>query len=473
MKNVYPKIISYIVLFLVLLLICVCILWESNWVFHNAIPGDDYQFLMTTAIGKPSHAGTWDARFWPLGFGDYSLLLLFPYGTTALGHYIYTCIIMILASLMLFTFLHKITNNYLISLFSLLTLFLASGFMQIHMNCFYSERMLFFMLSAFMLCRHKAQVEQSTACYILAFLSAVYATYLKEPVFGAIAIIAITSLLLDKLSHEEKIFNYALLLNSVIFIAIYIYRLFFKKHEKVYATVVTSILDLPLRQFNSEPLLYLTLLLILIRVCKILIKKDCVTETDSLLFAGEGYAFAYALLNLTSNYYFIPTVVLFVPAFAVFLSNGKRLIRYISIVAVTISVWSSLNYSKNLVLDVWEHRKSDYLFFEYLVKEHKSGKTLFWLGDHRLETSDPWYKFWDEVYCGRYQLFINYYSRFACELKRVLDFDKFNRNSLILCWTRTVQSDQFQMICDKLTKLGFKKVKEFNGSAAGVIVFAH
>jgi hypothetical protein len=108
---------------------------------------------------------------------------------------------------MLFAFLHKITNNYLISLFSLLTLFAASAFMQIHMNCFYSERMLFFMLSAFMLCRHKAQMKQSTGYYILAFLSAAYATYLKELIFGAIAIIAIASLFSDKLSEKDRIFN--------------------------------------------------------------------------------------------------------------------------------------------------------------------------------------------------------------------------------------------------------------------------
>jgi hypothetical protein len=452
-------------------LLCVCILWEANWVFHNAIPGDDYQFLMTTAIGKPSHAGTWDARFWPLGLGDYSILLLFPHGTTALAHYIYTCIMMAFASLMLFVFLNKITNNYQISLFSLLTLFSASGFMQIHMNCFYSERMIFFMLSAFMLCRHKAQAEQSTAYYVLAFLSAVYATYLKEPVFGAIAIIAIISLLSDKLSRKEKVFNYALLLNSVVFVVIYVYRLYFKKHEKIYATMVTSISDFSLRQFDSEPLLYLVLLLTLIRAYKIPIKKDRITTTDSLLFAGCGYAFAYALLNLTSNYYLVPTIVLFVPAFAIFLSS-KRLTRCIGICSVVVCSWSSINYSKNLVLDVWEHRKNDHLFFEYLAKEHKSGKSLSWLSDHWLEANDLVYKVDDEFWLGRYKLFIDYYSS-ACKMARVFDFDKFNKDSLIICSIRTAQSDQFQKIYDKLTKLGFKKVKEFNGSAAGVIVFGY
>jgi hypothetical protein len=472
MKNVHQKTISYFVLASGLLLICCCILWEANWVFHNVLSGDDYQLLMTTAIGKPSHASTWSARFWPLGLGDYSILLLFPYGSTAFAHYAYTCVMMILASLMLFAFLHKITNNYLFSLFSLLTLFAASGFMRIHMNCFYSERMIFFMLSAFMLCRHKAHAEQSTGYYALAFLAAAYATYLKEPVFGAIAIIAIVSLLSDNLSRKDKIFNYALLLNSVVFIAIYIYRLFFKTHEKAYATMVTNISDFPLRQFDAEPLLYLVLLLMLTRAHKILIKKESMTETDSLLFAGGGYAFAYALLNLTSNYYLVPTILLFIPAFAVFLSNSKRLTRCISVAAVAICAWNSVGYSKNLVLDVWEHRKSDHFFFEYLVNQDKSGKRLFWLSDKMQETDDE-YDIDDALQLDRYQHFIDYYSGFACKIERVFDFNKFNKNSLIICGTKTVQSDQFQRIYDKLTKLGFKKVKEFNGSASGAIVFAH
>jgi hypothetical protein len=457
------KTISYFVLASVLLLMCICILWEANWVFHNVLSGDDYQLLMTTAVRKPSHASTWDARFWPLGLGDYSILLLFSHGTTALGHYIYTCVMMILASLMLFAFLNKITSNRLISLFSLLTLFSASGFMQIHMNCFYSERMIFFMLSAFMLCRHKAQTKQSAVYYVLAFLSAAYATYLKEPVFGAIAIIAITSLLSDKSSRKERVFNWALLLNSAIFIAIYVYRLYFKKHEKIYATITGNILDGVSNQLQNEPLLYLVVCLTIIRAYNIFLKKDKKhTATDSLLFAGGGYASAYTFLNLTSNYYLVPAVTLFIPSFAVFLSNSKSHMRYIGICLVAICSWNSISYSKSLVLDVWEHRKNDHLFFEYLVKEHKSGKILFWLSAPLEEDLGCMCKH-----------FIDYYSGFTCKIEIVFDFDKFNKDSLIICGSRTIQSDQFREICDKLTKLGFKKVKEFNGTAAGVIVFAH
>jgi hypothetical protein len=387
---------------------------------------------------------------------------------------------MIFASLMLFAFLYKITNNYLISLFSLLTLFVASGFMRIHMNCFYSERMIFFMLSAFMLCRHKAQAEQSTAYYVLAFLSTVYATYLKEPVFGAIAIIATVSLLSDKLSRKEKVFNYALLLNSVVFVVIYVYLLLFKKRGKAHATIITSISDFSFRQFDSEPLLYLVLLLTLISAYKILIKKDRVTAPDSSLFAGGGYAFVYAILNLAYNYYFIPVIVLFVPAFAVFLSNSKAVVRCIAMSLVVVCSWNSVNYSKNLVLDVWEHRKNDHLFFEYLVKEHKSGKGLFWLSEPWLEANDLEYKLWDEVWFDRYHQYIGYYSGFTCKLERVFDLDKFNKNSLIICGIGPTPIEVINKIYDKLTKLGFKKIKEFSCSFTGVsslfagaIVFAH
>jgi hypothetical protein len=108
-----------------------------------------------------------------------------------------------------------------------------------------------------------------------------------------------------------------------------------------------------------------------------------------------------------------------------------------------------------------------------LVNEYKFGKKLYWLSDHWLEIHDPGYKHFDGVMCwDRYQHFIDYYSGFTCKLKRVFDFNKFDKDSLILCGIRTTQSNQFPKIHDKLTKLGFQKIKEFSGSS-GAIVFVH
>jgi hypothetical protein len=454
---------------------------HADWTFHGVLSGDNYQFLMTTAIGKPSHANTFDFRFWPLGLCDYSILLLIPHGTTALAHYIYTCVMMILASVMLVAYLSKITNNDVVSLIALLTLFSASGFMQIHMNCFYAERMLFFMLSAFMLCRHKAQIMQSTGYYVLAFLSAVYATYLKEPTFGAVAIIATTSLVVGKLSKKDKTFNYLLLINSMIFIANYWRRLLVKHYEKIYATVKANILDSASGQFHNEPLLYFIICLAIIRAYNIFFKKDTQhITTDSLLFAGCWYAFAYTLLRLTWSYYLVPAIVLFIPAFALFLSNSKTPTRCVALGLVAISTCGSITYSKNLIMSEWEHRRTDHLFFEHLVNECQSGKKLYWLSDKWLEENDPEYRFLDGVMCwDRYQDFIDYYSGFSCKLKRVFDFDKFAKDSLILCGVKTIQSGQFSKIYHKLTKMGFKKINEFNGSfkaavfSSGAVVFAH
>jgi hypothetical protein len=125
------------------------------------------------------------------------------------------------------------------------------------------------------------------------------------------------------------------------------------------------------------------------------------------------------------------------------------------------------------VSDIWEHRKNDHLFFEYLVDECKSGKKLYWLSDRCLEANDPGYSHLDDVLCwDRYQHFIDYYSRFTCKLKRVFDFNQFNESSLILCGARTIQSSQFPKIHNKLIKLGFKKIMEFCGSF-GAAVFVH
>ncbi|MDR2780958.1 MAG: hypothetical protein LBB21_00650 [Holosporaceae bacterium] len=69
---------SYFTLYTVLFVFAICILLHTNWVL-----GDDWQFINTTAIGKPSRAWAGNGRFWPLGLVDYSLLLLVPYGYTA------------------------------------------------------------------------------------------------------------------------------------------------------------------------------------------------------------------------------------------------------------------------------------------------------------------------------------------------------------------------------------------------------
>ena len=257
------KKLSYGVLFLILSAICFCILWNANWIF-----GDDFQFLKTTAIGREARSWSGRGRFWPLGLVDYSILVLISYGHTVTAHFIYNSIVMIISVFLMFFLFLKITKKqYLISTFFILLLFATSSFMLIHMTCIYPERIMFFMFAAFMLCYWKAKQQQSTKYYILAFLSAAYVTYTKEPIFGLIAIIAFTNLLFGykKCTQKDRNFYYALLVNSAIYLAIYIYRWFFRdtrKHNlynsgKWLFSSEFDIVGVFGTQLNSEPILYL------------------------------------------------------------------------------------------------------------------------------------------------------------------------------------------------------------------------
>jgi hypothetical protein len=169
----------------------------------------------------------------------------------------------------------------------------------------------------------------------------------------------------------------------------------------------------------------------------------------------------------------VPTIALFVPAFAEFLSNTKTHAHYITLYLATACAWNSITYSQNLIINTWEHRKKDHLFFKYLVNECNLGKKLYWLSDPWLEKNDPDYGHFDGVMClNRYQHFLNYYGEFKYAAERVFDFDRFNKNSLIICGARTVQSHLFPPIYNKLKELGFEKVKTFDGSS-GALVFAY
>ena len=104
-------IISRAIICAILLLLSIVILRDANWIFDMSL-GDDYQLVGTTAVGKNAHSYTGNGRFWPLGLCDYCILLLLPYGTTVTAHFLYNCVTMILASVMLFSFLNKITADY-------------------------------------------------------------------------------------------------------------------------------------------------------------------------------------------------------------------------------------------------------------------------------------------------------------------------------------------------------------------------
>ncbi len=457
-------IIGYTALLSVVGVVCFCILYHSNWIFCGTLAGDDYQFLMTTAIGKMSHGSTWRARFWPLGLSDYSVLLLLPYGKTPLAHYIYNSVILVISSLLFFNFINNIIRfNIKISLFSLFLLFCSSGFMQIHMECIYAERMIFFLLCVFIIFYKKACETKKDFYYYIAFFVAVWATYMKELVFVIFLIIAMTELFFQSLTKQRKLFNYALLFNSFVFIIIYIYRRIFRVHEPAYATIHYNI---SLEQFFNEPILYFMVILTGIRIYAVFFKKEykCIF-TDALLFAGMGYALSYCLLKLTSGYYLFPSIVLFLPAFAIFINKSNNFVKLMIFLGAIFCAIPNLKKSVHIVINNWSHRQTDELFFQYIVDEFHRGKQIYWLSNSDLQKNNPEYEHLDAIMClNRFQHFINYYSKFQIQIKRVFNTINLNQNSIVICGYPTVHSIKFNQIKKQLEKIGLYPIKELGGN---------
>ncbi|MBQ7674489.1 MAG: hypothetical protein IJT36_08305 [Alphaproteobacteria bacterium] len=468
---------SYFLVSLVLVAICSIVLWNANWVFE-LFWADDYQFVSTTAIGRPSHAWTGAGRFWPLGLCDYCLLLLIPYGTTVTAHFIYNCITMIIASLLFFEFLKKLVGKHsYIPVFCMLILFSISSFVLIHMACIYPEREMFLMLSVFMFFYWKATNEgDNLRNYVVAFVAAAYTTYLKEPVFGMWIIFAITNLIFGKLSSRNRKFNYALLINSAIWIAIYTYRTIFRDRTFLnvggegYASVssgISVIFSNFCTFFNQEPLLYVLLIISIIRAYNILRDKSEYNLCDALLFSGMGYAFAYVILNRQANHYCFPTIVMGGGILAVMLAESKNYMKMLLTCAPIVTSVCTIPNSISWIDKIITHRDIDPQMFTQLIAEQKSGKQILWVTEpgkeaiNKINSREV-----DQMKFRRYQIFFDYYAGYRKEhhfpFKKVSDYSKIDKNTIVICSDETLASVYGKEINERVKEVGLTSIHSNN-----------
>lgn len=470
--------IEYLLVGTILTAICTLILWNANFIFEM-FWADDYMFVSTTAVGRPSHAWTGMGRFNPLGQCDYSILLAIPYGTTVIAHFLYNCATMVTSSLLFFFFLKKLMNDKSkeiswIPIFCMLILFSISSFILIHISCIYPERPMFLMLSIFLFFYCKAANEsQKLLDYMIAFIGAAYATYLKEPIFGLWIIFAVSNLIFGKLSDRNRKFNYALLINSGIWISIYTYRTIFIDRTIIdggtgYGGVSSdnafNIISNFITYFNKEPILYIILVIAFIRFITILKDRNKYHFiVDPALFSGLGYAFSYVIIGTHFNisYYYFPTVLLGIPAFALILKNLKHnSMRYIFIFAAILCSIYSANQSFAWVCEVMRHRYSDPPIFMQLIEESKNGKKILWVTEKGKEAAIANSRELDQMKFRRYQIFLDYYGGYRGEehfpFTKTSDYSKINKNTIIMCSKETLESEYCEEIMSQIEKEGLQ-----------------
>ncbi|MBO4405329.1 MAG: hypothetical protein J5821_01210 [Alphaproteobacteria bacterium] len=392
MHSKFVRNLSYLILIISLAMIGCLIFKDLNWVL-----GDDELFLRTTMIGKPSHAWTGRGGFWPLGLCDYSILLLLPQaiGQTIEAHFAYNIIIMSISVFILYHFFNKIDEkNYGLSLFFILILFCVSSFLQIHNSCIYPERMMFFMQVLFMYFWLKGYQNRSMMFYLLSWIFCTYLIFSKEPIFGAVLVIALTNLIFgwNQLTEKDRSFHFLQIFSALTYLGIYIYRYFYRNGgESLYNggnfafSQGVDALNTVKAIFVGEPLLGLIFLFALVRAYFVFVKSDRRTLfIDSLLFGAAAYAIAYIILSFTSSYYVFPSLVFAFPSLVFWTDYLWKENKFASILIVLLcggAAYLSFNISKDFAQNAYKLRNNDMKVVDFIADSYMKGKYVFFFMD--------------------------------------------------------------------------------------------
>jgi hypothetical protein len=308
---------------------------------------------------------------------------------------------------------------------------------------------------------YKALKTDEIRYYVAALLSAIYGTYCKEPVFGVFLVIAFVNCLFryNKQSKREKIFYVALVANGILFLVLY-YFLSFKNASGFYNQGRVSFrgIEFLLSIIIGNPVLIVMFSFCLLRLYSVIIRKekDCLFY-DSLLFAGMAYVFAIIILHLNADYYFLPSIILFLPSlvhWTAYLFEKKRvfaaLLLFILLPIYLINSGQTAMRIKNNL----QERQEFIPYIKDLISDYNSGKEFIWYESDDRITDNTFYiaargcrKFIENA-------FLNYCNKsdgkeFFTTVKS-MDHITLNQNILFFY---PVDNDQNQPMRDELVKI--------------------
>lgn len=380
-----------IIICVAVFLFCFAILFRADWTI-----GDDYESLQSTAIGMAEpmsrHIGQGNianGRFYPLGHYDLNILSLIPGGAGPISHYAYICVQFLIFIALLLKIIRLTTSDtsgnyyYYVRILLFLLLVSSPGLPFFFLGINYPERLLMLLLSAFILLSHKAISTQKAEYYILSVIIAFYSSYMKEPVFAIYCVFSLANLLFYKnISKKDRYFFFSLLFNGFLFLLLY-YFLAFRNHSSLYSTSFNfDILNFCRKFLMSEKTNGIIIFFALYRLIRILLKKDTYSIfTDSLLFSGAAYTLSYAVLGFTYPYYFVPSLLLSIPAFNYeFGKTGSKIrsIRYTLFICFIVIVCLNI-LSIKPIFSMFYVGRTTHMDIIRTVSAHKSGGgDLYW-----------------------------------------------------------------------------------------------
>jgi hypothetical protein len=380
------------------------IMYQANWTF-----GDDHEYITTTAINKflsPFFSG---GRFFPLGHFHYNIpLFIFRFlgidsGLPVEAHFVLIALFFLLSVICLFLLFNRIEpvkghiHPAFSVFFSCMFFLLGYAFYSIFMNLIFPETQGIMLFSVFMLMYYRALESNKKRYYIAALLAAVYNSYCKEPVFGTFLVVAIVNLFFryKNQSKKEKIFYVSLIAHGLLFIVLY-YLFSYRNSMGFYNEGRTGLqgLQFILPILIRTPLLIIVIVFGLFRFGVIIIKKDREhLYYDSLLFAGIAYIFAYIFLHLNTDYYFLPSIILFLPSLVYWIKYWYQTKKNRAL-AVFGFIMVICFYNVRAVPDIsnkWQEREDFIQYISNLLSEYNEGRQFIWHESDDILAADPFY----------------------------------------------------------------------------------
>lgn len=372
-------------------LITGAILWglltDTAWLF-----GDDYLFMQAINKGRHMPLVFEAGRFYPLGFAEFNLLFLFPGARSIFAHDLVVAVMLTLVAITtvkLYTATaqaaHQQKSFTFQALLFFIMLIMTPAFIQIFLNIVYPEKMVILFLSLFMLFAVKAFTSGQTSAYLISLTAAVIATYSKEPVFGALLIIASTLLIFNyrALSRNDRYFAYALIFNGLVFLTFYYFAAY--KDQVTFYNEGKNLAprsQMLLAMLGRNKLLWVMIAAAAWRGVSSLLKpQDRVSLLfDGFLYAAIGWLLAYVALKLQDNYYLTPCYILGLPPLYYYLCQTS-VSKWIKI-----AIWASLliltALSKPtpwfLIPHTHQVRQQHQALLNYMTEYTTPGRRLVW-----------------------------------------------------------------------------------------------
>ena len=385
------------------------ITYKAQWTY-----GDDHQFLVSTAIGEPipSWIGTQPAigRFWPLGQVDYDLLLWVPADYKCIAHFIFSALSYVLLSLLTFGGVMIALNKYppttRVWTAVLTSMMLSASVTYVFLYLVFAERVMTVLVMAMFILFLMLYRTDKWGYALGGLICAAYLIFCKEIMFGALGLLAVFMLIMDrKATTTQKVTWYVLLALAGIYIAIYL-SCIYPRIQHVYNDERPKYEFVPIIWYMMTRLKiwYAAILVALIRYYALIVKKDREHLLfDAFLLAGFAYLLAMAVLRFANDYYYFPALAFVAIPTAYFLVYYLK--KWGAIVVLSVLCCFACFTLPSLIRAQIYHRVTTYPMMEQYYQLHRAGYTLVW----EEKDLDGWDRTLFDYHKFIHQTWINYF----------------------------------------------------------------